>query len=81
MDLFRTRRLVGGMTTRILTCLVSLLGTIFDNRLLFLDKETIQETEMKKKEVCLTHIPLHKSKPIKVEYAKRCNIKVKQLCM
>ena len=29
MDLFRTRRLVGGMTTRILTCLVSLLGTIF----------------------------------------------------
>jgi len=50
MDLFRTRRLVGGNDYPYIDLLSFLVGDdLRDNRLLFLDKETIQETEMKRR--------------------------------
>ena len=50
MDLFRTRRLVGGNDYPDIDLLSFLVGDdLRNNRLLFLDKETIQETEMKRK--------------------------------
>lgn len=48
MDLFRTRRLVGRNDDPYIDLLGLLArNDLRDNRLLFLDKETIQETEVK----------------------------------
>ena len=56
MDLFRTRRLVGGNDYPYIDLLSFLVGDdLRDNRLLFLDKETIQEINSEYNKLCAVY--------------------------